>query len=79
MARAVRVYALVLRLYPYAHRQAFGEQMLRTFEDHYRDVVEAHGESESRFWLAVVGVRARACSESICRRARRGGSPCGKC
>jgi hypothetical protein len=53
--RAERVYAWFLRLYPRAHRQAFGEQMLQAFRDHYRDAIEAEGEQTARFWLSVVG------------------------
>jgi hypothetical protein len=37
--RAAHLYALLLRLYPRSHSQAFGDQMLRTFCDHYRDAV----------------------------------------
>lgn len=51
---AARMYALLLRLYPQAHRRAFGQQMLQTFQDHYRDVLETHSESELRFWLGVL-------------------------
>ncbi|MEV6850304.1 hypothetical protein [Actinoplanes sp. NPDC051411] len=40
-------------LYPAAHRQMFGEQMLQTFGDHYRDVVEDRGGSRLRFWLSA--------------------------
>jgi hypothetical protein len=53
--RAARVYALLLRLYPRAHRQAFGQQMRQTFQDHYRDVVETGGEGALRFWLGLLG------------------------
>jgi hypothetical protein len=53
--RAARLYARLLRLYPAAHQQAFGEQMLRTFRDHYRDAVETEGEAEAHFWVRVVG------------------------
>jgi hypothetical protein len=52
--RAARRYARLVRLYPRAHRQAFGEQMRQTFRDHYRDAVEGRGEPESWFWLEVV-------------------------
>jgi hypothetical protein len=45
---------MLLRLYPRAHRTAFGEQMLQTFRDHYRDVVEMHSESAFQFWRAVL-------------------------
>lgn len=49
--RATRIYDILLRLYPRAHRQTFGGQMRRTFQDHYHDVVEMGGESALRFWL----------------------------
>src|SRR5512138_3541245 len=52
--RAQRMYRLLVRLYPAAHRRAFGEQMVQTFGDHYRDAVEARGGSRLRFWLAVL-------------------------
>jgi hypothetical protein len=52
--RAQRVYRLLVRLYPAAHRRAFGEQMVQTFGDHYRDAVEGRGGSRLRFWLAVL-------------------------
>ncbi len=54
-ARAERVYAWFLRLYPRAHRQAFGNQMRQAFQDHYCDAVETEGEQTARFWLGVVG------------------------
>ena len=37
--RAQRVYRVLVRLYPAAHRRAFGEQMVQMFGDHYRDAV----------------------------------------
>lgn|SRR6185437_12154800 len=52
--RAQRIYRLLVRLYPAAHRRAFGEEMVQTFGDHYRDVVQARGGSRLRFWLAVL-------------------------
>jgi hypothetical protein len=52
--RAQRMYRLLVRLYPAAHRRAFGEQMVQTFGDHYRDAVEARGGSRLRFWVAVL-------------------------
>jgi hypothetical protein len=52
--RAQRTYRLLVRLYPAAHRRAFGEQMVQTFGDHYRDAVEARGGSRLRFWVAVL-------------------------
>lgn len=52
--RAQRMYRLLVRLYPAAHRRAFGEQMVQTFGDHYRDAVEDRGGSRLRFWLAVL-------------------------
>ncbi|HEY2670612.1 MAG TPA: hypothetical protein VGJ07_09585 [Rugosimonospora sp.] len=48
------MYRLLVRLYPAAHRRAFGEQMVQTFGDHYRDAVEARGGSRLRFWVAVL-------------------------
>src|SRR5437764_373734 len=52
--RAQRMYRRLVRLYPAAHRRAFGEQMVQAFGDHYRDAVEAHGRSRLRFWVAVL-------------------------
>lgn len=52
--RAQRMYRLLVRLYPAAHRQAFGQQMVQTFGDHYRDAVQCRGGSRLRFWLAVL-------------------------
>jgi hypothetical protein len=52
--RAQRMYRLLVRLYPAAHRRAFGEQMVQTFGDHYGDVVEGRGDGRLRFWLAVL-------------------------
>jgi hypothetical protein len=54
-ARAERIYRWFVRGYPTAHRRAFGQQMLHTFQDHYRDAVERERESVLRFWLGVVG------------------------
>jgi hypothetical protein len=48
------MYRLLVRLYPAAHRRAFGEQMVQMFGDHYRDAVEVGGGSRLRFWLAVL-------------------------
>jgi hypothetical protein len=64
--RAARRYALLLRLYPRAHRQAFGEQMLQALADHYRDAVEAgraFRTSGSAWWPT----KARVCSASTSR------------
>src|SRR5689334_18870905 len=52
--RAQRTYRLLVRLYPAAHRRAFGEPMVQTFGDHYRDAVERRGGSRLRFWAAVL-------------------------
>jgi hypothetical protein len=51
---AQRTYRMLVRLYPAAHRRAFGEQMVQTFGDHYADAVEGRGDSRLRFWLAVL-------------------------
>ncbi len=53
-ARAQRMYRLLVRLYPAAHRRAFGEQMVQTFGDHYRDAVQTRGGSRLKFWVAVL-------------------------
>lgn len=52
--RAQRTYRLLVRLYPAAHRRAFGEQMVQAFGDHYGDAVEGRGDSRLRFWLAAL-------------------------
>jgi hypothetical protein len=80
--RAQRVYRLLVRLYPTAHRRAFGEQMVQAFGDHYRDAVEGRGGSRLRFWLAVLAdagtslltehaTEARACLRRVSKPARR--------
>jgi hypothetical protein len=58
--RAARIYALVLRLYPRAHRQAFADQMLQAFGDHYRDAVETACQHAVMFWLGVVADAGRS-------------------
>ena len=52
--RAERIYALLVRLYPAAHRRTWESEMRQTFRDHARDVLEAHDQSSTGFWLAVV-------------------------
>jgi len=42
-----------MRLYPAAHQRRFAQQMLQTFEDHYRDAVETGEKSALGFWLGV--------------------------
>ena len=74
--RARRLYGLLVRLYPAAHRRAFGEQMVQAFGDHYADVVEGRGGSRLRFWLAVLAdlgtsLRAEYAAEAGERRRRR--------
>jgi hypothetical protein len=54
LARAERIYAWFLRLYPGAHQRLFGQQMLQTFQDHNREAIEKEGQSEWHFWLDVV-------------------------
>jgi hypothetical protein len=74
--RAQRMYGLLVRLYPAAHRRAFGDQMVQTFGDHYRDAVEVGGGSRLRFWLAVLAdagtsLRTEHASERSARRQSR--------
>lgn len=52
-SHATRVYAWLVRLYPRAYQRRFGQQMVQTFQDHYRDAVETTEESPLRFWLGV--------------------------
>jgi len=58
--RATRVYRWIVRLYPAAYRRLFGEQMLQTFHDHYRDTVASRKESETRFWFGVIADEMKA-------------------
>ena len=53
--RGVRLYALLLRLYPSAFRRSFGAQMLQTFCDCYSEVLEQDGRAGIGFWLALAG------------------------
>jgi hypothetical protein len=52
--RAVRIYARLIDLHPKAHRDAFGPQMQRDFEDTYRHATEGERRAGIGFWLAVV-------------------------
>jgi hypothetical protein len=61
--RAARLYALLLHLYPRAHRQAFGRQMRQTFQDHYREGVETGEESALGFWLGLLGDMGRSLAQ----------------
>lgn len=58
--RALRRYSLLVRLYPSAHRQAFGPQMQQAFVDHYRDSEDSRGRVGMSFWLNVLGDAARS-------------------
>jgi hypothetical protein len=58
--RAAQRYALLVRLYPRAHRQLFEQPMLHAFADHYRDAIERAGESEYRFWRGVLADESRS-------------------
>jgi hypothetical protein len=53
---ALRIYTLLVRLYPRAYQAAFGAQMLQTFKDQYTDLVAQEGNAGLIFWLGVVGV-----------------------
>lgn len=50
---AEHLYALLLLLYPRAHRRAYGPLMLQTFRDSYRDAVATHGRVALGFWVGV--------------------------
>jgi hypothetical protein len=58
--RAVRFYASLVALYPAAHRDAFGPQMQRTFEDMYRHATEGERRAGIGFWLAVLWDEGRS-------------------
>lgn len=58
--RAEQLYALCLRLYPRAHRRAYGPLMLQTFRDSYRDALATHGKGGMRFWLGVASDEAKS-------------------
>jgi len=51
----LRLYDLLLRLYPADHRRAFGQQMRQSFRDQYRDVLAQEGRAGAGFWLDVFG------------------------
>jgi hypothetical protein len=77
-ALASRLYAWSLRLYPRAHRRAYGPLMLQAFRDSYRDALATHGRAGARFWLGIADAAARslvreraALREGIARRRRR--------
>jgi hypothetical protein len=59
MKNAIRVYGLLLRLYPRGYREAFGAQMLRTFVDWYADAGGAEGRVGVRFWFSLVADELR--------------------
>jgi hypothetical protein len=53
-ARAERIYAVLLRLYPREHRRDYGPLMLQTFRDEVRDSLATSGSLGIAFWLAVL-------------------------
>jgi hypothetical protein len=57
---AERLYALLLLLYPPAHRRAFGPLMLQTFTDSYRDALATQRRLGPGFWLGVAGDEAKS-------------------
>lgn len=59
-ATAERLYVWLLRLYPRAHRQAYGPLMRQAFRDSYRDALATDGKVGPRFWLGVVNDEARS-------------------
>jgi hypothetical protein len=56
---AEHLYALLLHLYPPAHRQAYGPLMWQAFRDSYRDTLATEGKVGLRFWFGVVDDEAR--------------------
>jgi hypothetical protein len=51
---AEHLYALLLKLYPEAHRKEYGPLMLQAFKDHYREMREVQGRVGIVFWLDVI-------------------------
>lgn len=51
---ALRVYTLLVHLYPRAYQAAFGAQMLQTFKDQYTDMVVRERNAGLIFWLGVL-------------------------
>lgn len=58
--RAVRFYARLVALYPQAHRDQFGTQMQRTFEDSYRHTTQGERRVGTGFWLALLWDEGRS-------------------
>jgi hypothetical protein len=58
--RAQRWYRFIVRLYPAAHRRAFGDEMVQMFGDHYRDAVGSGRVSRWRFWRSVLADAGRS-------------------
>src|SRR5215467_6026635 len=58
--RAVRLYARLVALYPRDHREKFGSQMRRTFEDIYRHATVGERRVGVGFWLAVLWDEGRS-------------------
>ncbi|HEX7262777.1 MAG TPA: hypothetical protein VF383_01240 [Candidatus Dormibacteraeota bacterium] len=52
--RAARFYARLIALYPKSHRDQFGPQMQRTFEDSYQHATSGERRVGIGFWLAVL-------------------------
>ena len=50
-----RFYAFLVKLYPPQYQQAFGAQMLRTFQDYYASVRQEQGRVPLGFWFSVIG------------------------
>lgn len=56
MTRSERVFRALLRLYPAAYRQDYGEPMLQLFRDQWRDASESgHSFSLLQLWIQTVG------------------------
>jgi hypothetical protein len=58
--RAVSFYARLVALYPKAHRDEFGPQMQRAFEDSYVNATEGERRVGIGFWLALVWDEGRS-------------------
>ena len=65
--RAARLYALILRLYPPQHRQRFGAEMLRSFEDDYHSAAE-EGRAGVTWWFSTLSDEFRNILSEQCDR-----------
>lgn len=52
--QAIRLYSVVVGLYPKYFEQHFRSEMIQTFKDHYADELVTQGNVCIGFWLSVI-------------------------